>query len=448
MISSAPRAAALLGLVVLAACAESKPAPEVELGPAASGFVSGSGTARGAAPGAPASAEPAPAPAARTPRERAPAAIRGIYLNAYAAGTPERRAALLALADSTEINTFVIDVKTENGIHYQSEIPLARELAQSGHVTIPDLKAYVERLHAHGLYAVARIVVFKDPILSRAKPEWSIQRPGGGLWVDKAGNTWVSAWDPGVWDYNIRIAEEAAQAGFDEVQFDYVRFPEPYKSLPAQVHAREAGDRTDAIAAFLAEAVRRVRPLGAVVGADLFGLSMNEAADVGIGQQWERLSTIADHLLPMVYPSHYFPTHLKGVSRPNRMPYETVFRSVGMGVIRNDRIRADGGTPARIIPWLQAFDAPWVDRDFPYGPEQVRAQIDAVYALGLEDWILWHPGSKYAAAAFERSVEPRARAYTPPEVLLTTVDRFEEWGMKGSRERALREPATSTAEPQ
>ena len=193
----------------------------------------------------------------------------------------------------------------------------------------------------------------------------------------------MSPWDRDVWEMNIAVAEEAVRAGFREIQFDYVRFPEQYRSLPTQVHpeADSAGNRTDAIAGFLAAARERLHPLGATVTADVFGLSMNESRDVGIGQQWERISAMTDAVLPMVYPSHYFPTHLAGIRRPNRMPFETVRASVGMGVVRNERLRAAGVEPARIIPWLQAFTATWNDRGFPYGaaagarpdPRAVRA---------------------------------------------------------------------------
>jgi hypothetical protein len=383
--------------------------------------------------------EPDTTPEPLSPREGAPAQIRGLYLTAHTAGSPERLGELLDLAGRTEINAFVVDVKTGSGIHYPSTVPLARELTRLGDVAIEELEALVDTLQAHDIYAIARVVTFKDPVLAKARPEWSIQTPGGDLWVDKAGNTWVSAWDERVWDYNLDIAEEAAQAGFDEIQFDYVRFPEPYQSLPRQVHPEAEGERTDAIAAFLSEAKRRLHPLGVTVTADVFGMAMNDAGDVGIGQQWERLSAVADHLLPMVYPSHYFPTHLPGVSQPNRMPRKTISTAVGMGVIRNDRLREAGATPARIVPWLQAFDAPWVDKDFPYGPEQARAQIEAVYEVGLEDWIFWHPGSRYAqvAAAFEPETEPRARPYDAPESLVGRMDRYEEWGMREARERAL-----------
>lgn len=386
----------------------------------------------------------APPPVAA--RDKAPDAIRGIYLNAYAAGSPTRLPKLLKMADESEINTFVIDVKDEKGIRYRTDIPLARELAQSGEVTIRDMKALTDSLRAHEIYSMARIVVFKDPILSKAKPDWSVRKPGGGLWTDKAGNTWVSPWDKRVWDYNISIAEEVAKAGFDEVQFDYVRFAEPYKSLPPQVHAQAQGDRTDAIAAFLNEAKRRLHPLGVPVAADVFGLTPNDPGDVNIGQQWETISSTADHILPMMYPSHYLPTHLPGVPRPNRMPYETVYKSAGMAEMRNERLREAGVKPARIIPWIQAFSAPWVDKNYPYGAEQAAAQIRGVYDAGLNDWVFWHPGSKYEpiAAAFAKTAEPQHRKYTPPEDVLTIVDRFEKQGVKEARERAAEQAAGRT----
>jgi hypothetical protein len=369
---------------------------------------------------------------------RAPAQIRGIYLNAYAAGSTARMAALLALADSTEINTFVIDVKDERGIRYRSGIELAMELAQPGEVTIRDLSALAARLKERGIWTMARIVVFKDPILAKAKPEWTIRRPDGGTWIDREGNTWVSTWEPAVWDYNLDIAEEVARAGFDEIQFDYIRFPEAYRSLPEQIHPKARGERTDAIAAFLEEARRRLHPLGVVVAADVFGLSPNDPRDVAIGQQWETVLAKADHILPMVYPSHYFPTHLRGVSRPNRMPYETVFTSVGIGMVRWQRLQEAGVRPARVIPWLQAFNAPWVDRDYSYGPEQADAQIRAVYDVGLEDWIFWHPGSRYAQieAAFARETTSRRREFAPPAEFVTTADLLDRQGARAARDAA------------
>lgn len=384
-------------------------------------------------------AEPPPPPAPPRPRDAVPPIIRGIYVSAYAMGNPVKRAQLLALADTTEINTFVVDVKDEDGVRYPSEVAVARQAAHERSIPVRDLKAVADTLRAHGIHPIARVVVFKDPRLSRLKPEWSIRTPDGGVWRDRQGLSWVSPWDRDVWEMNIAVAEEAVRAGFREVQFDYVRFPEQYRTLPPQVHpeADSGGVRTDAIAGFLAAARERLHPLGATVTADVFGLTMNESRDVGIGQQWERISATTDAVLPMVYPSHYFPTHLAGIRRPNRMPYETVLTSVGMGVLRSERLRAAGVEPARIIPWLQAFTATWNDRGFPYRAEQARDQIRALYELGIEDWIFWHPGSNYSqiAGAFARETAPEARPAAPSAALTATVDRLDREGAAAERER-------------
>jgi hypothetical protein len=388
--------------------------------------------------GAPLQPAPPP-PAPPRPRDGVPPIIRGIYVSAYAIGSPASRAALLALADTTEINAFVVDVKDEDGVRFPSEVAVARQAAHERSIPVRDLKGIVDTLRAHGIHPIARVVVFKDPRLSRLKPEWSIHSAAGGVWRDKQGLSWVSPWDRNVWEMNIAVAQEAVRAGFKEIQFDYVRFPEQYASLPRQVHpaADTAGNRTDAIAGFLAAARARLHPMGVTVTADVFGLSMNESRDVGIGQQWERISAVTDGILPMVYPSHYFPTHLAGIRRPNRMPYETVLASVGMGVVRADRMRAAGVEPARIVPWLQAFTATWNDRGFRYGPQQARDQFRAVYDLGLEDWILWHPSSRYdqIAGAFARETKPQARRVTPPASLAAAVDRLDAEGAAAEREK-------------
>lgn len=384
-------------------------------------------------------------------RDNAPAQIRGLYVNAYAAGSRTRLPQLLRMADQTEVNAFVVDVKDEKGIRYHTSIDLARQLAQPGEVTIRDLKALVDTLHAHQLYAIARIVVFKDPILSKAKPEWSVKAPGGGLWHDKKGNTWVSPWDPNVWNYNIQIAEEAARAGFDAVQFDYVRFAEPYASLPAQVHPLARGDRSDAIAAFLNEAKRRIHPLGAMVQADVFGLVPNDPKDVNIGQQWETVASTADHVNPMMYPSHYLPVHLPGVPKPDLMPYQTIFKSAGMARLRNDRLKDAGVTPARVLVWLQAFNAPWLGRNHQdYGPQQLREQKQGVYDVGFDDWILWNPGSHYeqVAAGLDAQTQSRRKAtYSPPQDVLNMVNMFDRQGVQAAREKAAQQARGVVSDP-
>jgi len=398
------------------------------------------------------SAAPAQPQATRSPRGKAPPIIRGLYVNAYKAGSGVHRKRLIEIADQTEINAFVVDVKDERGLHYVSNLALQNEMTEDSEITIRNPKAFTDTLHAHGIWTIARIVVFKDPILSKARPNWSVKNPSGGLWVDKAGNTWVSPWDEEVWDYNLDIAEEVAKLGFDEIQFDYVRFAEPYKSLPAQVHPKARGDRTDAIAAFLLEARRRLHPLGVTVTADVFGLSPNEGSDVNIGQQWETISAIADHILPMMYPSHYFPTHLPGVRKPDLMPYEVLFKSAGMARWRNDKLQEAGVQPARIMPWLQAFSAPWLGRNHQkYGAEQLRQQKKGVYDVGLEDWVLWHPGSNYEHIV--AGLEPgearshKVASYTPPPDVMAWLNQFEREGMGQGRAKAVQQARGDVVDP-
>jgi hypothetical protein len=442
------RAAAVAALAFAAACGNDAPA---RTGNGAQGDSGGGAPRDSATAQATASPQTPGSNAQGDVRDNAPAQIRGLYINAYAAGSRTRLPALLRMADNTEINAFVVDVKDEKGIRYNTSIELAKQLAQPGEVTIRDLKALVDTLHAHQIYAIARIVVFKDPILSKAKPEWSVKAPSGGLWRDKAGTTWVSTWDPNVWNYNIQIAEEAARAGFDAVQFDYVRFAEPYPSLPPQVHPLAKGARSDAIAAFLNEAKRRVHPLGAMVQADVFGLVPNDPRDVNIGQQWETVASTADHILPMMYPSHYLASHLPGVPKPDLMPYQTLFKSAGMARLRNDKLQEMGVTPARVIVWLQAFNARWLGRNHqPYGPQQLREQKQGVYDVGFDDWVLWSPGSRYeqVAGGFEAQTASRKKAtYTPPQDVQNMVNRLEREGVRAAREKAVQQARGVISDP-
>ena len=443
------RSALLAGLLLLAGCGGDAGAK----GGSSGGSAATSGASAGSTAAAADSVKPtSPGSNAQGDvRDNAPPQLRGLYINAYAAGSKTRLPKLLAMADQTEINAFVVDVKDEKGIRYNTALVLPRQLAQPGEVTIRDLKALVETLHAHKLYTMARIVVFKDPILSKARPDWSVRAPGGGLWHDKKGNTWVSPWDENVWNYNIQIAEEAAKAGFDAVQFDYVRFAEPYKSLPPQVHPKARGDRTDAIAAFLNEAKRRLHPLGVMVTADVFGLVPNDPQDVNIGQQWETVASTADHVLPMMYPSHYLPVHLPGVPKPDLMPYQVLYKSAGMARLRNDRLREAGVTPARVVPWLQAFNATWLGKNHQtYGPEQVRQQKQGVYDVGFDDWVLWHPGSKYEpilAGLDRETVSHKKPTYTPPADVLSMVNLFERQGIRKARDKAAQQARGDVTDP-
>ncbi|HET9983636.1 MAG TPA: putative glycoside hydrolase [Longimicrobiales bacterium] len=322
-----------------------------------------------------------------------PKAIRGLYLNAWAAGSPRKLAKLIDIADRTEVNTFVVDVKEGGFISYRSQVPVAKELGLDS-AYIRDIRGVLKKLKAHGIYPIARIVCFKDPVLAEKRPEWAIHRQDGALWADAKGKHWVDSYNRRVWDYNIAIAKEALELGFAEVQWDYVRFPDVTASVRKTMvyPAAQGRTREDAIREFLLYSRKELAPYGVPVTADVFGLTVTAIDDMGIGQRWEKLTTAADVLLPMVYPSHYFRGNY-GLAYPNAVPYKTVYNAMSEALRRT---KAAGGT-AQIRPWLQDFTLGPPH----YGPSEVRAQIQAVYDNGLDEWILWNPGSNYNVAALE-----------------------------------------------
>jgi hypothetical protein len=253
---------------------------------------------------------------------------------------------------------------------------------------VRDVRALVDSVKAHGLLPIARIVAFKDPVAAAANPSWTIRRQDGSVWIDKEGHTWVNAHNREVWEYNLSVAEELVQLGFDEIQWDYIRFPEPYPSLPRQVFPGATTSNPDALAAFLRLAGERLSRHGVRNTADIFGLVTTVRGPLEVGQHWEKLSPVTDVLLPMVYPSHY-PRGAFGIARPNAEPYAVVNRAIVSARERDEKL---GITKAEHVrPWIQAFSIGKPD----YGPDQIVAQKKAIYDAGYGGWVLWHPGSLY-----------------------------------------------------
>ncbi len=333
-----------------------------------------------------------------------PQIVRGLYVNRFAAQSRKKMGNLIALADTTEINAFVIDIKDEFGINYKTADSLvARNAGRGG--AIPELRALLDTLKAHCIMPIARIVAFKDSVTARVNPAWTIRKDDGSAWRDREGLAWVNPYNHELWDYNIRIAEEVVKLGFQEIQWDYIRFPEPYKSLPQQVFPGANGvAKTEALAAFLTEARTRLTKVGVASTADIFGLVTTVNGTLEIGQKWEPLARTTDVLLPMVYPSHY-PRGAFGTDRPNAEPYKVVYAAISRA---HDRNIALGITGEAVRPWLQAFTL----GQPVYGPEQLAEQKRAVYDAGFDGWILWHPGSKYEA--FIEALEPRLESRKKP----------------------------------
>ncbi|HVE77471.1 MAG TPA: putative glycoside hydrolase [Gemmatimonadaceae bacterium] len=326
-------------------------------------------------------------------RRDAPPIVRGLYLNRFAVQSPKRMRELIAIADSTEINAFVLDIKDEFGLNYASKDPAIATYA-GRHGVAANVKGILDTLRAHGIVSIARLVVFKDPIVAALAERHTIRRPDGGVWRDKQGLAWVNPYDPVIQEYNIKVAEEMARLGFDEIQFDYIRFPEPFRSLPQQVFPGQNGvPKSDALAAYLKRACDRVHAAGARCTADVFGLVTTVPGALEVAQQWEKLSPVVDVILPMTYPSHYPPGSF-GFARPNAEPRGIQFRAIDRARQRDEKLGIT--TPEHVRPWLQAFSL--TKRSVPqYGPKELEAQKQGVYDAGYDGWILWHAGSRYEA---------------------------------------------------
>ena len=328
------------------------------------------------------------------PLSRPPEAVRAVYVNAWAFGG-KRFHDLVRLAERSELNAFVVDVKDDTGyLTYRSEVPTAVRIGANSQLRARDVRERLRIMRERGIYPIARIVVAKDPLLAAEKPDWAVHHVDGGLWRDRLDFAWVDAFNDSVWVYAAQLAAEAVRIGFAEVQYDYVRFPdEPESRLASALFpGRRPGEtKRQGVARNLKLLGERTRKLGVPLTIDVFGLTTSAAGDMGIGQMWEDLVTTADVVLPMVYPSHY----MRGVynlRHPNSEPYLVIRRAMQDAIRRS----APLGKTAEIRPYLQAFTL---------GPPRytlgyVREQIRAAEELGLKSWVLWNPRSAYDPAIF------------------------------------------------
>lgn len=317
-----------------------------------------------------------------------PACVRGIYATGWVAGSRKGFSRLVRFIGDTQVNALVIDVKDDEGtLSYRSGVPLARSIG-ADLPKIRDVRALLAELNRRGIWPIARIVVFKDPFLARKRPAFAVKNRSGGLWRDRKGMCWVDPHAPEIWRYNVDVAKEAAALGFQEIQFDYVRFTSDGILADCVYPYGNGLAKEDVISAFLAYARKELKPLGVAVSADIFGLVTSAQDDLGIGQRLEKVAENVDIISPMVYPSHYARGSF-GLANPDLHPYETVFRGL------SDAKRRLAKTPVLIRPWLQDFCL-----GNRYGREQIQQQIKAVYDAGLREWIFWNPNNQYDAGKY------------------------------------------------
>ncbi|MEW5943935.1 MAG: putative glycoside hydrolase [Pseudomonadota bacterium] len=322
-----------------------------------------------------------------------PFAPKALYLSFYGAGSSTLRQSALKLIEETDLNALVIDVKGDLGmIPYKSAIPLVAEVGGQKITTIRDIRSLIASLREKGIYTIARIVTFKDDPLATAKPEWAVKTRDGAVWRDRENLAWVDPFRKEVWEYNIEIAVEAAKNGFDEIQFDYVRFPDARGPEFSQPNTE--ANRVRAITGFLTEARARLAPYNVFLAADLFGYVSWNTNDTDIGQKLEELAPVLDYFSPMLYPSG-FQYGIPNYRQPVENPYEIVFLSL-------KRAKERTGLPGlRFRPWLQAFKDYAFDHR-PFGPKEIGDQIRAAEDFGANGWMLWNPRNVYSDEALKK----------------------------------------------
>lgn len=375
-----------------------------------------------------------------------PVKVKGIYVTGPTAGT-SKMDDLIDLVEDTELNALVIDIKNDEGfVTYKMQSEQVLKI-DAGRAYIPNIEELVAKCKAKDIYLIARIVAFKDPHLAEKRPELSVRTPEGEIFRDKNGLAWVNPYQKEVWDYLMEIASEAAAVGFDEVQFDYIRFSTDLKTdkLDFGEEAKEK-DRIEIITDFTQYAYETLRPLGVYVSADVYGTVIDNRVDQKIvGQDYRQMASHLDYICPMIYPSHYGPGSY-GISVPDAKPYDTILAALKASkavlkpedmteVSENDTKtetaaeeqatqnammpQADTEGYAVVRPWLQSFTAKWVNGHIRYDAKAIRAQIDAVYDAGYEEWILWNAAVNYQpdsllsaedAAETEETAETEAAA--------------------------------------
>jgi len=314
---------------------------------------------------------------------------RALYLSFYGAGHKGLRGEALELIRRTELNAVVIDIKGDRGLlSYPSGILLARDIGAQQLITLPDIRKQLAEYKALGIYTIARIVVFKDNPLAEACPQLAVTDQGGVPWKDREGLSWVDPFQPEVYAYNIAIAEEAARLGFDEVQFDYVRFPDTARLAFAKPNTFE--NRTLAINGFLEQAKHVLDGYGTYLSADVFGYTCWNENDTYIGQHLESLLPNVDYLSPMLYPSG-FSHGLPGYPSPMEAPYEMIYLSLEQARSRT------AVESVRFRPWLQAFRDYAFDRRH-FRAEEIAAQVKAASDFGSHGYLLWNASNRYSEA--------------------------------------------------
>ncbi len=341
-----------------------------------------------------------------------PSAVKAVYMSACIGATPSLRTKMLGLFDDTELNSLVLDLKDYTGtIAYagtEIEIPSVGPGCR-----IADLPEFITELHERNIYTIARITVFQDSLYASHHPDLAVQRVSDTekIWRDKNGLAYI---DPGAseyWDYIVDMAKEAYEIGFDEINFDYIRFPSDGNLADARYVHSIGRPKREVLRGFFEYLDSELASTTVPLSADLFGLVTTATDDLGIGQVLEDALPYFDFIAPMVYPSH-FSKGFYGIEKPAEKPYEVIVESMGRAV---RRAQLASSSPAKLRPWIQDFNLGAI-----YTPAMVRAQMQASYDVGLNSWMIWNAANRYQREALaEKGVVDVVKVLTSPHASTT-----------------------------
>ena len=327
--------------------------------------------------------------------------VKGIYISSKMAGSATMQKVIERI-DATELNAVVIDILDDQGrIEYAMDGDIVGEIG-SVEKTIPDITALMKSLKEHNIYSIARIVTFRDPFLESVKPEWLNHNADGTVFHDNSGMTWIDPYNREAWEYKVQVAEQCADVGFDEIQFDYVRFCTE-KGMGSVVYPEEETKglgKTEIITEFIRFASDRLAAKGVFMSADVFGTIIGSYVDtVSVGQDYPVMAGATDYMCPMIYPSHYGNGNF-GLDVPDTHPYEAILGACNASKKDLALEYTEGVHQAKVRPWLQGFTASYLASYIHYGAEEVREEIQAVYDAGYDEWLIWNASNDYPWDAF------------------------------------------------
>jgi len=327
-----------------------------------------------------------------------PGEVKALYLTGWSAGNSGKIDGIIDSIDKEKLNAVVVDVKDYSGyVSYKTDVKEVFEY-KAEQIMISDIDALIKKLHEKNIYAIARITVFQDPVLAKARPDLAIKnKASGSVWKDNKGLAWIDPASTEAWDYIVKIAKDASNKGFDEINFDYVRFPSDGSlgNMSYPFYDAKKSEKHEIIREFFSHLNSNLKDVR--ISADLFGLATINIGDMGIGQTIEDAYENFDFVCPMVYPSHYASGFI-GYKNPAAYPYEVVKYSIEKAKNRLDEFNkassedTDNRRNAKLRPWLQAFDMGGT-----YGPESIKAQIKASNESGGVGWILWNASNNYSS---------------------------------------------------